>query len=261
MDSSFSKNQYSIIPSNESRCIWMGAGILSYKLCDREFNCEQCPLDAAIRNREQNSLLNGSKDVFSQLKTASDKRFDINYRYSKNHCWCEILDDKTVRIGIEPFLANILTTPKDIIFLSDGQSLKINHPCLWIITEGGTLSIPSPVDGTISEVNSALVSKPNTICEHPLESGWLYELQTDVNIIRGVEFMDYKYAATQYSQDQKQFEHLLASALQQNNPSIGLTLADGGQPLESISEALGFKRYFLILQQAFGLKISQRKKG
>lgn len=30
-------------------CIWMSAGLLSYRLCDREYDCEHCPLDAALR--------------------------------------------------------------------------------------------------------------------------------------------------------------------------------------------------------------------
>ena len=30
-------------------CIWMGAGLLRYRLCDREYDCEHCPLDAALR--------------------------------------------------------------------------------------------------------------------------------------------------------------------------------------------------------------------
>jgi hypothetical protein len=27
----------------------MAAGILSYQLCEREFDCDQCPLDKAMR--------------------------------------------------------------------------------------------------------------------------------------------------------------------------------------------------------------------
>ena len=30
-------------------CVWMDAGVLAYKLCDRGFDCSHCPLDAALR--------------------------------------------------------------------------------------------------------------------------------------------------------------------------------------------------------------------
>lgn len=32
-------------------CVWMTAGVINYRLCDREFECESCPFDAAIRGR------------------------------------------------------------------------------------------------------------------------------------------------------------------------------------------------------------------
>lgn len=31
------------------RCVWMQAGVVGYKLCDREFDCDLCPFDAALR--------------------------------------------------------------------------------------------------------------------------------------------------------------------------------------------------------------------
>jgi hypothetical protein len=30
-------------------CIWMNAGLVAYKVCDREFKCEECPLDDLMR--------------------------------------------------------------------------------------------------------------------------------------------------------------------------------------------------------------------
>lgn len=30
-------------------CIWMDAGVLTFKLCDRDFDCAHCPLNAALK--------------------------------------------------------------------------------------------------------------------------------------------------------------------------------------------------------------------
>lgn len=30
-------------------CVWMSAGLVAYKLCDRGFECEGCPFDRAMR--------------------------------------------------------------------------------------------------------------------------------------------------------------------------------------------------------------------
>ena len=33
------------------RCVWMDAGVVNYKLCDRGYDCERCPLDQALHRR------------------------------------------------------------------------------------------------------------------------------------------------------------------------------------------------------------------
>ena len=42
-----------IIPSGERKCIWMDAGVVSYKLCTNQFQCNLCEFDRAISNRAQ----------------------------------------------------------------------------------------------------------------------------------------------------------------------------------------------------------------
>ena len=34
-------------------CVWMRAGVIRFWLCDRDFDCDNCPLDAALRARRQ----------------------------------------------------------------------------------------------------------------------------------------------------------------------------------------------------------------
>jgi len=50
-----------------ARCVWMTAGVVSYRLCNRAFDCDHCPLDRALREgargtgtRERLKGLNGS---------------------------------------------------------------------------------------------------------------------------------------------------------------------------------------------------------
>jgi hypothetical protein len=35
--------------ASPTQCVWMQAGVVGYKLCDREFDCDRCPFDAALR--------------------------------------------------------------------------------------------------------------------------------------------------------------------------------------------------------------------
>ena len=37
-----------MIPEDEQMCIWMTTGMVSYKICDRNFECESCPLNLGL---------------------------------------------------------------------------------------------------------------------------------------------------------------------------------------------------------------------
>lgn len=38
-----------VVFPNAQTCVWMEAGVISFWLCNREYDCEHCPLDAALR--------------------------------------------------------------------------------------------------------------------------------------------------------------------------------------------------------------------
>ncbi|MBS4028682.1 MAG: hypothetical protein KGZ58_08590 [Ignavibacteriales bacterium] len=42
-----------IVPASELKCVWMDAGIVAYKLCERKYRCENCPLYAAIHKNKR----------------------------------------------------------------------------------------------------------------------------------------------------------------------------------------------------------------
>jgi glycine cleavage system H protein len=255
MDSSYSDKQYPIIRPKEVRCVWMDAGILSYQLCGREFDCDQCLLHIALRNHASNHQVEYIEQT--QLsRTSFKQKLQNDFRYSRNHCWVSALDDCSVRFGIEPYLAAALIIPKDLVFLQVDQPVKKNQACFWIVTEGETFPIISPVDGKVLSVNSNLTSKPHELCIRPLDTGWLYELTTGVGALTAEEFMNPDEAYACYSSDEQRFKGLLSAVLKQNHPPVGVTLTDGGQSLQSISDVLGPRKYFSILQQAFGLKPS-----
>lgn len=38
------------MPPGVLPCVWMSAGLVAFKLCDREGECESCPFDRAMRS-------------------------------------------------------------------------------------------------------------------------------------------------------------------------------------------------------------------
>jgi hypothetical protein len=38
------------------KCVWMASGVVTYKLCEFEYNCEACPFDQALREGTPSSV-------------------------------------------------------------------------------------------------------------------------------------------------------------------------------------------------------------
>ena len=47
-------------PQHFDKCVWMESGVVTYKLCDCEYNCEACPFDRALRDGTSPSVRSGS---------------------------------------------------------------------------------------------------------------------------------------------------------------------------------------------------------
>ena len=74
-------------------CIWMTAGLVAYKLCDRDFDCEHCPLDAALRG-DLRSLPHGVP-----LPSAYTATFPEDRLYSSGHLWLQLRGEAAVEAG------------------------------------------------------------------------------------------------------------------------------------------------------------------
>jgi hypothetical protein len=53
---------------SSAQCVWMLAGVVSYRLCNRAFDCDHCPLDRALREGAR------GVDSHERLKSLTGRR-------------------------------------------------------------------------------------------------------------------------------------------------------------------------------------------
>lgn len=246
---SSSDKTWHIVPPEEMRCIWMTAGIVSYQLCDREFECERCPLDAAIRNHMPRNT--PARDENGKARSLDQEKLREDRLYSKNHCWTRRVGVDLVQVGIEPGLSEALLAPKAIVFPSTGQRVYRGQTSLWIVMDGGTLPVESPLDGVVRGTNHRLASQPHLLNSQPFDNGWLFELAAEESSLQEAGLMNREQADLKYGVDQDRFLASLQSAASGAHRSVGMTLADGGQRLQNVADMLGPGKYFALLRKAF----------
>lgn len=245
--SSDDKNHYTI-PSPQFRCVWMTAGILSYQLCDREFDCDRCPLDSAMRMH----FSKNEKSVHTEKSTESNEPQATEYLYSRNHAWVKPISDDIVRVGIEPIFSAVLVSPRAVVLPTAGDKLKQNECSMWVVVEGGTVPIVSPISGIVCGLNIQMSVNPHELSVQPLTVGWLYELDIEADALPLSNLMKFEDAKKIYADDRLRFNTMLSDALKGSHQSLGLTIHDGGQTLSDIVAMIGPKCYFELIRKVFG---------
>ena len=51
MKTSEKRESMKIVPPGKKKCVWMEAGVVSYKLCDNNFDCSTCSYDHAMLDK------------------------------------------------------------------------------------------------------------------------------------------------------------------------------------------------------------------
>lgn len=243
-----SKVHNTVIPQGEQRCVWMTAGIVSYQLCDKEFDCDHCPIDAAMKNQIKKEPTQKGKYIGLIQKLPEE------LLYSQNHCWLKVIDSTTVQIGIEPELASMFHMPKAVILPFSGAQIRQRESCLWIVMEGGALPFSSPLDGTVIAINRRVVDDPLLLSHQKSDGLWLFTLKVDPSAVANGHFWNVDEAQRQYDFDLAELKELLTSSSHHEHDIIGTTLADGGELLQNVVDTIGNRDYFLTLQNYFARK-------
>ncbi len=240
-----------IIPPEEERCVWMEAGVLSYQLCDRHRDCENCPTDAAMHRRFAAPAQMQSREAAT---SGPQKLPEVGYQYSRGHWWVHRLEPGLVRAGVESGIGGSLLGIKGVVLPPVKQRLRKGQACVWVVMDGGTVPLDVPLDGVVRAVNRDLVARPYMLSMESFNNGWLFDLEVDEEAVGAMGLMPAEEARPRYAADMSRFMNLLSGALRGRQPQVGPTLADGGEKLQNFADILGPARYLAIVRQSFCMK-------
>ncbi len=241
-----------VIPPMEKQCLWMSAGILSYQLCDRMFDCDSCPMDQAMRRRYSASTAAVEEEGGPAAYGAGQELPREGFRYSRNHWWAHPIGPRLFRLGLEPGLARALQGIKGIVLPAPHQQMVRGQTCIWLVMDGGTVPLESPLDGSVRTLNSDLVARPHLLDSQPFDDGWLCELESDDAEVMAAEWMSVGEAEARYRSDQVQFLASVTGAMRGRRTSVGLAFTNGGEKLQTFADILGPTRYFALVRNHFG---------
>jgi glycine cleavage system H protein len=221
----------------------MIAGLLTYRLCDRSYECERCPLDAAIRGVE----LSPPAEVALPPVGAAPWGIRDDRRYHPAYGWVEGLDGGRLRWGIDGLMACLFDRITSVVLPAPATELERGQIACWVVDDGELLPLRSPVSGKVVRTNQAVLREPGLVATAPYDEGWLVELHgsggpgAPPGLCEGAERRE--SAARQMAKLQRG-----ALAALRRDPRVGATAADGGQRLTDLRRMLGTRRYHRLIQ-------------
>jgi len=96
---------------------------------------------------------------------------------SPSHSWVRILLNGSVRVGIDDFTQKTLGRIDSVELPGKGRKVAKGDPLFSIQQGDSSLSIPAPVSGRITAVNTTLLDQPELIKLKPYELGWFCRIE------------------------------------------------------------------------------------
>jgi glycine cleavage system H protein len=120
--------------------------------------------------------------------------------YSENHLWLKSVGDG-YRVGFTAYSVRLL---QDVYFLSweveSGTNVRKKQDIGEIESSKALSDLFAPYDGNIKSFNTLLMDDPSLINSDGYEKGWLYEFQTEAELLTAeqyVELLDSVWEKTQ----------------------------------------------------------------
>ena len=98
-------------------------------------------------------------------------------RYAKSHEWAKLLPDGSVLVGISDYAQSSLGDITYVQVPKVGAALKTGETLGVVESVKAASDLYAPISGTVTEVNGALDSAPETVNRAPHDDGWMLKLQ------------------------------------------------------------------------------------
>src|ERR1019366_354819 len=101
-----------------------------------------------------------------------------NVRYHPGHTWALSESPNLVRIGIDDFASKLIGKIERIALPQRGQWVRQGQKIWTIFRDGKSADMVSPIEGTVAEINEAVVRDPESARTDPYGEGWLLTVQS-----------------------------------------------------------------------------------
>jgi glycine cleavage system H lipoate-binding protein len=248
----------------------MSAGIVNYKLCNQEFDCEVCEFDKVMRGilapqgqpGEQFSLAPGQstqqnaageiQEMINRYLYAlfSGCQLHMDRCYHPSHLWYKSSGNSTIQVGADTLLLKILEPVDRIVLPQTGETYSAGQLIAWIVRKEQILPLHSALKGTVTEINPVFLT--GGFKRVMSDDSWLFKMEGEGLPQTVLQMCSNLRGLQSYSQKVGIIKSHLKNAFRDKQKlQIGPTLADGGSILIGLEKVLGEGEFSKLIEELF----------
>lgn len=98
---------------------------------------------------------------------------------SEGHCWANIAEDGTAKVGMDDFAKKIVGKIDSVGLPNLGMAVKKGQSLFTVNQGQRSISFKSPVSGKVKEVNKFINDELDSLDASPYDINWICEIDTD----------------------------------------------------------------------------------
>jgi len=253
----------------ELPCVWVSAGVLAYRACDRAYECESCPLYQALRG-EGDAVEAGAAppcagapadDPVARTMTAlgAGCTLHLDRAYSAEGLW--LAPDPApstpgvMAVGLDDYTLRLLQPLDGVVMPRAGVWLGHGAPCVWLQRGRLAIAVRSPVAGEVVEVHScpslAVPASPDAAAPPPQ---WWFRLKPHESVANAAGlYRNDALLAWFLARVRAVRDHVAGAVASAEADALGTLLNDGGMPNLDLEMVLGRERFEALVGTLFPL--------
>ncbi len=231
-----------VIPEGELPCVWMLSGEVSYKLCDRDYRCETCPLDIELRHSQKGS---------PRPDASGGPAGRVGFYHYPTHIWVQPTGEDTALVGVDQFIAALLVEADGVVLPRVGTSLRHTDWLAIFVFHREVVELPSPVSGVVLDTNIAMVGRLDTLAKSCYGDGWLVEVRVP-NMASELEFSIPHHQVNGWLGEQmKKLDRRIGLAIGTRS-GLNALAQNGLLRFDLLKRSLGPKKYAKLVRSIIG---------
>jgi glycine cleavage system H lipoate-binding protein len=221
------ESEFHDLPISARRCRHEFTGEFKQRTCDNGFDCRSCATHAKL---VENKTMN-SDDIETPIVVAG---FTIptDRLYHRGHTWVKSDATGTYTVGLDDFASRFVGTPDGIDLPKLGTRVHVNGSA-WSFKKGtSAMRILSPLDGEVTAVSDG-------------SEGWYLKIKPLTPEVNTKHLLRDREVTAWFLREYERLQQKLA------DPKVGLTLADGGSPVQDFTKAYPDKNWDGIFCDVF----------